>query len=336
MSAIALVRVKRGSTWMTFAPRALRLHHPLEADRVALGHVRAHDQDAVGVLQVLLEGRGAAPAERGPQTGDGGGVSYAGLVLDLDDAQRREQLLDEVVLLVVERRPAEAARGPACGASPRAVLVAVLATSRPGSRARGRRSCPSPASSGSSSHSVPNGRRYLTWYSRRGAGDQAARWPTPFGQSRPREIGLSGSPSIWVISPVLRRRPAGRSRRRSTGRPSATTRSASTVRGVQRRAERSDCAARPSAERVAGELAEQRARSGSASRRVVPCATVSSNTFQLEMDRTSRSAPAATPAASPPGRGPGRRGSGRRRPPRPAGSPRATAALCFWANSAAG
>ena len=50
-SASALVRVKRGSTWMTFAPRALRLHDPLEADRVALGHVRAHDHDAVGVLR---------------------------------------------------------------------------------------------------------------------------------------------------------------------------------------------------------------------------------------------------------------------------------------------
>ena len=25
----------------------------------------------------------------------------------------------------------------------------------------------------------------------------------PFGQSRPREIGLSGSPSIWVTSPSV-------------------------------------------------------------------------------------------------------------------------------------
>ena len=33
----------------------LRLHHPAEADRVRLGHRRALDQDAVGVLQVLLE-----------------------------------------------------------------------------------------------------------------------------------------------------------------------------------------------------------------------------------------------------------------------------------------
>ena len=34
-SATAEVRVKRGSTWMTVAPAALGLHHPLEPDRVA-------------------------------------------------------------------------------------------------------------------------------------------------------------------------------------------------------------------------------------------------------------------------------------------------------------
>ena len=51
---------------------------------MALGHVRALDDDAVGVQQVLREVRGAAATEASPQTGDGGGVSYAGLVLDLD------------------------------------------------------------------------------------------------------------------------------------------------------------------------------------------------------------------------------------------------------------
>src|SRR5207244_1348423 len=51
---------------------------PLEPDRVALGRVRALDDDAVGVLQVLLERGGPAPPERCPQTGDGGGVSYPG------------------------------------------------------------------------------------------------------------------------------------------------------------------------------------------------------------------------------------------------------------------
>src|SRR6266702_4795141 len=86
----------------------LRLHHPLEPDRMAFGHVRALDQDAISVLQVLLEGGRAAPAKARSQTGNGGGVSYPGLVLDLDRAQCGEQLLDQVVLFVVQRRPAEA------------------------------------------------------------------------------------------------------------------------------------------------------------------------------------------------------------------------------------
>src|SRR5699024_8704864 len=41
-------------------------------------------------------------------TGNGGGVSNAGLVLHLDGAERRVELLHEVVLLIVQRRPAEA------------------------------------------------------------------------------------------------------------------------------------------------------------------------------------------------------------------------------------
>src|SRR5215218_9751909 len=84
-----------------------RLHRPAEADGVRLSEARALDPDQVGVLEVLLEVGGAAAPERGPQTGDRGGVSYPGLVLDLDRAHGREGLLDEVVLLVVERRPAE-------------------------------------------------------------------------------------------------------------------------------------------------------------------------------------------------------------------------------------
>src|SRR5581483_10636764 len=76
--------------------------------RVTFGHVGALDDDAVGVLQVLLHRGGAAAAEAGPQTGDGGGVSNTRLVLDLDGAERGEQLLEQVVLFVVQRRAAEA------------------------------------------------------------------------------------------------------------------------------------------------------------------------------------------------------------------------------------
>jgi hypothetical protein len=54
-SAIALVRVNRGSMWIDLAPARLGLAHPLEAHRVALGHVRTLDDDAVGVREVCWE-----------------------------------------------------------------------------------------------------------------------------------------------------------------------------------------------------------------------------------------------------------------------------------------
>ena len=49
----------------------------------------------------------------------------------------------------------------------------------------------------SSSHSVPCGRRYLTLYSRAGC-SWSWREAEPLGHRRPREIGESGSPSIWM------------------------------------------------------------------------------------------------------------------------------------------
>ena len=107
--AIALVRVKRGSTWITFAPRS----------RASITHWKptgwfsAMFEPMITMqsefCEILLEVRRAASSERGPQTGDRGAVSYAGLVLDLHDAERRHQLLDQVVLFVVERRAAEVA-----------------------------------------------------------------------------------------------------------------------------------------------------------------------------------------------------------------------------------
>ena len=47
------------------------LDHPLEADRMAFRHIRAHDHDAVRVLQILLERRRTASSERCAQTGHG-------------------------------------------------------------------------------------------------------------------------------------------------------------------------------------------------------------------------------------------------------------------------
>ena len=52
-------------------PRAplLGLHHPPEPNRVRLGHVPALDHDDVRVLEVLLEIRGATPANADPRPG---------------------------------------------------------------------------------------------------------------------------------------------------------------------------------------------------------------------------------------------------------------------------
>ena len=173
----------------------LGLHHPLEPDRMRLGHVRALDDDAVGVGQVLLESGGAAAAERSPQTGDGGGVSNAGLVLDLDRAQRGEELLDQVVLFVVERRAAQAGEARAYAAS--ACRRSPAASRAGATRLPGRRSCPWPGRGRASSQSVPNGRRYFTLYCR-ALPVVSCKDADPLGQSLPRLTGESGSPSIWM------------------------------------------------------------------------------------------------------------------------------------------
>src|SRR5215813_11578769 len=96
---------------------------------MALGHVGAFDDDAVSVLQVLLKVRRATATEGGSQTGNCRGVSYAGLVLDLDRTHRRVELLHEVVLLVVEGRSTEAgdAHGAAGAVAVRLPLPELLA-----------------------------------------------------------------------------------------------------------------------------------------------------------------------------------------------------------------
>ena len=84
---------------------------PVHRDGVILGRVAAHDQDDVGVHHVdPVVGHGA-PAEGGRQTGDRGAVSETGLVLDVDEAEGAHELGQEVALLVVERRAAQAGDG---------------------------------------------------------------------------------------------------------------------------------------------------------------------------------------------------------------------------------
>ena len=196
-SAIALVRVKRGSTWITLRAAALSLDHPLKPDRMALRHVRSLDQDAVGVRQVLLEGGRPSSSERRPQTGDGGGVSYTGLVLDLHRPERREQLLDEVVLLVVERRAAEAreaaraaqACGPRRRTPPTSRRASAITRSAIMSIAR------------SSVQVLPLGPVRAPVLDRRHAASgllPASASRRPSGTAARARSGESGSPSIWI------------------------------------------------------------------------------------------------------------------------------------------
>ena len=88
-SAIALVRVNRGSMWMTFAPRALAspTHWKPTGWHSAMFEPSMTMQSAV--REVLLGVRGTATTERGTQTGHRGRVLYARLVLDLDGAHAR-------------------------------------------------------------------------------------------------------------------------------------------------------------------------------------------------------------------------------------------------------
>src|SRR5918994_1614888 len=75
-------------------------HGVPETHGVGLRHVGAFDQDAVGILQVLQVGGGAAPTVRDAQTGHRGAVSYSCLVGNSHEPQRMEELGYEVVLLV--------------------------------------------------------------------------------------------------------------------------------------------------------------------------------------------------------------------------------------------
>src|SRR5213078_1043961 len=85
----------------------LRLHGPAERHRMALRHVRAHDDEAVGMFEAARVRRRGAATVPCPQTGDARAVSYPGLILDGDDPEPAPELLAHVIELVVERRAAE-------------------------------------------------------------------------------------------------------------------------------------------------------------------------------------------------------------------------------------
>src|SRR2546421_4119066 len=74
-----------------------------KAYRMGLGHIAAHNPNAVAIDQVLWECCGAATSERSTQTGYSGAVSYTGLVLNRDDPQTGiEELFDQIVLLIIQ------------------------------------------------------------------------------------------------------------------------------------------------------------------------------------------------------------------------------------------
>ena len=228
--------------WMTLAPRFLASTTYWKPTGWRLGHVGALDDDAVGVGQILEESGGPATAEAGPQTGDGGGVSNTGLVLDLDRAQRGEQLLDQVVLFVVQRGAAEAGDAQRPVERP-AVVVGVLPGLPRAPRAPGRRSCPSRCRGRAppSRCRTAAGRAPCCW--RRSLVTRLL-LAEPLGQSRPREIGLSGSPSIWTTLPSLTntRCPQPTAQYGHTER---ATESAVSVRGGQRLGARRTARPRP-------------------------------------------------------------------------------------------
>src|SRR6266508_6406168 len=85
----------------------LGFHGPAERHRMTLRHVRAHDDEAVGVLEIArIQGRRAA-TEPCPQTGDARAVSYPGLILDRDDPEPAPELLTHMIELIVERGATE-------------------------------------------------------------------------------------------------------------------------------------------------------------------------------------------------------------------------------------
>ena len=129
----------------------------------------------------------------------------------------RHQLLDQVVLLVVERRAAEVAdRHRAVRGTP----VVGLRLPRVAARVSTIRSAIMSIASSSDEllPCVPYGRRYFTLYSRSGLVRVALRGlalrAEPAARDRARRVALD----VGDLA-VLRRRRAGRSRLRSTGRP---------------------------------------------------------------------------------------------------------------------
>src|SRR5436309_2528306 len=87
-------------------------HHPAKTDGMRFGHAGPLNQNAIGILQILLSGGRAAAAEGGAQTGHRAAVSYPGLIGNGDHTQAAgKQLSDEIVLLIIKSCSTEMSDG---------------------------------------------------------------------------------------------------------------------------------------------------------------------------------------------------------------------------------
>ena len=89
-----------------------RFDHPLKAYWMIFRHVRAHDQNHIGVQQIFWRRRSPASTIACAQTGHSRAMSYPGLVAYANHAQTSgEKFFDQVIFFVVERGATEMSDG---------------------------------------------------------------------------------------------------------------------------------------------------------------------------------------------------------------------------------
>ena len=97
-SAIIAVLVTRGSTTITVA--RLVAQHPGGQQRVVVGHVGPHQQDAVGPVEVGVGAGRAVAAERALVAGGGAGHAQGGVAVVVADAEAGPHQLAQGVELL--------------------------------------------------------------------------------------------------------------------------------------------------------------------------------------------------------------------------------------------
>ena len=113
-SALAAVRVKRGSTTISLRAVLLGVQHVQHRHRMRLGGVGADEEHRLRVLHVVVRVRHRAVAPGVRHAGDRRGVADARLVVAVVGAPERDELAQQLGLLVVVlgRADEESASGP--------------------------------------------------------------------------------------------------------------------------------------------------------------------------------------------------------------------------------